>query len=108
MVPVPAVGLGGSVPSNVAGAAPTTDIEAASTPATTGRQTRLMAARSLARRRTAHRPACSKLSAQSRGHDRHRSAVAVERRVDDELVVGRQLPGAERKSIVALQYRLDA
>src|SRR5262249_36975978 len=35
-------------------------------------------------------------------------SISIEGRINDELVIGRQLPRAERNSIIALHNRLDA
>src|SRR5262249_4578335 len=48
------------------------------------------------------------LRAHSRGHDRHRSSIAVERRIDDELIVCRQLPRPDRKAVVAFDNRFHS
>src|SRR5262249_20285252 len=49
-----------------------------------------------------------KLSAQASFDDRHRAAVAIESRVDDELVVCRQPPTTDWQAVVGFQNLLRA
>src|SRR5262249_8792577 len=49
----------------------------------------------------------SELRAQPEGQDRDGAAVAIERRIHDELVVRRHLPDAERHAIVGLDDPFD-
>src|SRR5262249_23276867 len=49
-----------------------------------------------------------KLRAQPRPDYRHRTAIAIVGRIDDELIVGRDPPVADRKAVIRFQDLLDA